>query len=247
MGDVSNLWAKIGTGKPYFCFSGHTDVVPPGDFSQWKSPPFSPTISDGQLTARGAADMKCAVAAMVTAVKRFLQTHPKFKGSISFLITSDEEGAAIDGTQAALRELKKWDEIPDYCLVGEASSSKKLGDTIRVGRRGTLSGSLKIFGKQGHVAYPDLAINPIHLSLLPLSEISTHVWDEGDPPFPPTSFQISNIRSGSCTLFPNCPSKINPKLGTGATNVIPGSLEAEFNLRFCPKSTPNKIKEVVEG
>lgn len=226
---VSNLWAKRGQAKPCFCFAGHTDVVPTGDLNAWESPPFSPTIREGKLYARGAADMKSSIAAMITACERFVAQYPNHAGSIAFLITSDEEGPAIDGTQAVLKELQKQNTIPEWCLVGEASSLNKLADTIKVGRRGTLTGYLKILGVQGHVAYPHLAKNPIHLALSPLKEIVDHVWDEGIEPFPPTTLQCANIQAG-----------------TGANNVIPGELSLNFNLRFSPKTSPEYVQKTVE-
>jgi succinyl-diaminopimelate desuccinylase len=228
---VANLWAKQKNHSgPVLCFAGHTDVVPPGDLNDWTSPPFTPTERKGKLYARGAADMKSSIAAMVTACERFVAKNPQQAGSIAFLITSDEEGPSIDGTQAVLRELKAKNEIPDWCLVGEASSTEKLGDVIKIGRRGTLSGFLKIKGIQGHVAYPQLAKNPIHAALLPLAEICNVKWDEAVAPFPATTLQFSNIHSG-----------------TGANNVIPGLLEASFNLRFSPQITPEEIKKIIEG
>ncbi|MBS0290785.1 MAG: succinyl-diaminopimelate desuccinylase [Proteobacteria bacterium] len=229
-GNVSNLWAKRGNQSPTLCFAGHTDVVPVGDEKAWLSPPFSPTIRDGKLYARGAADMKSSIAAMVTACERFIQQHPHFKGSLAFLITSDEEGPALDGTQAALKALKQIEQIPEWCLVGEASSKDKLGDTIKVGRRGSLTGHFKIFGKQGHVAYPDLAKNPIHLSLRSLAAIAEIEWDDKDTIFPATSLQFANLHSGF-----------------GANNVIPAMIEGNFNLRFSPKTTPEMIKQKIEG
>lgn len=226
---VSNLWAKKGSATPCLCFAGHTDVVPPGDLTAWVSPPFTPTIRNGKLYGRGAADMKSSIAAMITACERFIQQYPDHGGSLAFLITSDEEGPAIDGTQAVLKELEKINEIPQWCLVGEASSSEKLADTIKVGRRGTLTGYLKIHGIQGHVAYPHLGKNPIHLSLKPLQAIVDHVFDEGTDLFPATSLQIANIQAG-----------------TGATNVIPASLSLNFNLRFSPLTTPVTIQKTIE-
>lgn len=193
-------------------------------------PLFSPTIDNNTLTARGAADMKSSIAAMATACERFIEKHPNHQGSIAFLITSDEEGPALDGTQAVLKILKERNQIPKWCLVGEASSVDKLADTIKVGRRGSMTGYLKILGKQGHVAYPQLAANPIHHGLLPLAEITAHVWDQAIPPFPATTLQFANIHAG-----------------TGATNVIPGTLEANFNLRYSPQTTPAHIQETVEN
>lgn len=226
---VKNLWARRNKAEPSLCFAGHTDVVPTGDTSKWHSPPFIPTIRDNRLYARGAADMKSSIAAMVTACERFVIKHPDHLGSIAFLITSDEEGMAEDGTQAVLKQLAARQEIPSWCLVGEASSTDKLGDTIKVGRRGSLTGYLKIHGKQGHVAYPQLAKNPIHDALVPLNEIAQYEWDKAIPPFPATSLQIANINAG-----------------TGTNNVIPGILSADFNLRFSPQCTPEEIQQIVE-
>lgn len=227
---VKNLWAKRGADRPLFCFAGHTDVVPVGDLNAWHSPPFTPTIRDNKLYARGAADMKSSIAAMLTATERFLGKYPQHQGSIAFLITSDEEGAALDGTQAVLKKLEQMQEIPQWCLVGEASSTEKLGDTIKVGRRGSLSGQITFLGKQGHVAYPQLAKNPIHLALKALDIIANYEWDKGFDPFPATTLQFSNIHAG-----------------TGANNVIPGTLEATFNLRFSPACTPEMIKQKIES
>lgn len=227
---TKNIWARRGKEGPVLCFAGHTDVVPPGDLSQWVSPPFAPTIRDGKLYARGAADMKSSIAAMATACERFIAKHPNHKGSIAFLITSDEEGHALDGTQAVLKMLAEKNEIPDWCLVGEASSRQKLADVIKVGRRGTITGYLKIYGKQGHVAYPHLAKNPIHQALQSIQAITDFHWDDGQPPFPPTTLQFANIHSG-----------------TGATNVIPGVLEANFNLRYSPLSPPEHIQSTIKS
>lgn len=227
---TSNLWAKRGSEGPTLCFAGHTDVVPPGDVNLWQSPPFDPTVRDGFLYARGAADMKSAIAAMIIACQNFIAQYPNHPSSLAFLITSDEEGPALDGTQAVLKELQKRDEIPAWCLVGEASSTDKLADTIKVGRRGTLTGYLEIKGIQGHVAYPHLAKNPIHLALRPLQEIADWIWDEGIGPFPPTTLQFVNIQSG-----------------TGTNNVIPGNLKTNFNLRFSPKITPEDIQQIISS
>jgi succinyl-diaminopimelate desuccinylase len=228
--EVNNLYAIRGNEEPTLCFAGHTDVVPTGDISTWRSPPFTPTIENNTLTARGAADMKSSIAAMATACNRFIAHFPNHKGSIAFLITSDEEGPARDGTSAVLKMLKEQNRIPKWCLVGEASSTDKLADTIKVGRRGSMTGYLKIIGKQGHVAYPDLAKNPIHQALTPLAEIAALQWDIATPPFPATSLQFANIHAG-----------------TGATNVIPGILEANFNLRYSPQITPDFIKQTIEN
>lgn len=227
---VSNLWARRGQQAPLFCFAGHTDVVPPGNIEEWQSPPFVPTIRDGILYGRGSADMKSSIAAMVTACERFLKNISHHQGSIAFLITSDEEGPADEGTVAVLKELAKRQEIPNWCLVGEASSTHKLADTIKIGRRGSMTGYLKIHGIQGHVAYPQLAKNPIHLALAPLKEIADFHWDEAQEPFPASSLQFANINAG-----------------TGATNVIPGLLTANFNIRYAPTLTPTKIQETVEN
>lgn len=228
--NVSNFYAIRGSQQPTLCFAGHTDVVPTGDLNAWRHPPFTPTIEDKTLYARGAADMKSSIAAMATACERFIAKHPNHKGSIAFLITSDEEGPAIDGTHAVLKILKERNQIPAWCLVGEASSTDKLADTIKVGRRGSITGYLKIIGKQGHVAYPQLAKNPIHHAMAALADIAALTWDEATPPFPATSLQFANIHAG-----------------TGATNVIPGVLEANFNLRFSPQITPEHIQETVEN
>lgn len=226
---TKNLWARRGNEQPLLCFCGHTDVVPPGDPAAWVSPPFEPTVRNGKLYARGAADMKSSIAAMATACMRFVEKHPNHAGSIAFLITSDEEGHGLDGTRAVLKMLAEKNEIPQWCLVGEASSCEKLADVIKVGRRGSMTGYLKIHGKQGHVAYPHLADNPIHRAFNALQALVDVKWDQGQPPFPPTTFQFANIHSG-----------------TGATNVIPGVLEANFNLRYSPASTPEIIQEKIK-
>jgi len=228
-GNVSNLWATQHHPGPVLCFAGHTDVVPPGPLEAWESPPFSPTLREGKLYARGAADMKSSIAAMVTACERFIAKNPTPSGSIAFLITSDEEGPAIDGTQAVLRRLKLDNAIPDWCLVGEASSTEKLGDVIKIGRRGSLSGALTIEGTQGHIAYPQLADNPIHAAFSALGEIAALPWDQATADFPATHLQFSYIQSG------------NP----AANNVIPGSLTAHFNLRFSPFIAPETIQHTV--
>ncbi len=225
-GDVDNLWARYGAAGPVFAFAGHTDVVPPGPLEQWQSPPFAPEIHDGFLYGRGAADMKGSLAAMITACERFLATHPQLRGSIAFLITSDEEGAAVNGTVKVVEWLEARGEKIRWCLVGEPSSSVRLGDTIKNGRRGSLNGRLLLRGIQGHVAYPHLAQNPIHAIGALLTALVDEVWDQGDAFFPPTSFQISNLRSG-----------------TGAVNVIPGDLEMQFNFRFSPAVTVEQLQE----
>lgn len=228
--EVDNLWARFGSQSPLFVFAGHTDVVPTGPLSDWTTPPFEPTERDGYLYGRGASDMKCAIAAMVMAVKNFLSQHSNFKGSIGFLITSDEEGASINGTKKVVEALEKRNEKINFCIVGEPSSDKIIGDQIRIGRRGSLHGKLVIKGKQGHVANPHLAINPIHKSMLALHEISHTEWDQGNDQFPPTTLQITNIHSG-----------------TGALNVIPGHLESSFNLRFSTASDPINLQNRIEA
>jgi succinyl-diaminopimelate desuccinylase len=227
-GDVDNLWLRRGTARPLFCFAGHTDVVPTGPLDQWKSDPFKPEIRDGVLYGRGAADMKTSIAAFVTAIESFLARHPEPKGSIALLVTSDEEGVAVDGTTRVVETLRARDEAMDFCIVGEPTSVKRLGDTIKNGRRGSLSGKLTVRGVQGHIAYPHLARNPIHLALPALTELTRIAWDEGDEYFQPTSFQFSNVNAG-----------------TGANNVIPGSLEALFNFRFSPARTPDDLRAAV--
>ncbi len=219
-GDVENLWARRGTQSPVLCFAGHTDVVPTGPVEKWTNPPFSPAIHNGMLHGRGAADMKGSLAAMVVAAERFVADHPDHRGSIAFLITSDEEGPAVDGTIKVVETLKARNEKVDWCIVGEPSSTELVGDVVKNGRRGSLNARLVIKGKQGHVAYPHLARNPIHLAAPALAELADETWDNGNDFFPPTSFQISNIHSG-----------------TGATNVVPGELEALINFRFSTEST----------
>ncbi len=229
-GAVDNLWARRGSEGPLFCFAGHTDVVPPGPLEDWTSDPFAPEIRDGLLYGRGAADMKGSLAAMVTATERFLAQHPEHRGSIAFLITSDEEGPSIDGTRRVVEALSARDEQIDYALVGEPSSHQRLGDVIKNGRRGSLGARLRIRGKQGHVAYPQHAENPVHRAAPALVELCNEVWDEGNAHFPPTSFQISNIHAG-----------------TGADNVIPGELEVLFNLRFSTEQTPEAIQQRIHA
>lgn len=228
-GEVDNLWAKRGQQKPLFVFAGHTDVVPSGPVKSWNTPPFETTIIDGILYGRGAADMKGSLAAMVTACERFIAKHPEHSGAIGFLITSDEEGPAIDGTVKVIDYLTEHNEQIDMCLVGEPSCTSELGDTIKNGRRGSLGCVLTIHGTQGHVAYPHLANNPIHLAVPALTELTQTEWDKGNDFFPPTSFQISNIHSG-----------------TGATNVIPGDIEIQFNFRFSTELNQQKITTWVE-
>jgi len=223
--DTKNFWARRGDSGPVFCFAGHTDVVPSGPEENWNFPPFEPTIHEGMLWGRGAADMKGSLAAFITAVERFISNHPDHKGSIALLITSDEEGPFINGTTRVVDHLEARNEKMDWCIVGEPSSTKHVGDVIKNGRRGSLSGKLFVKGKQGHVAYPHLAKNPIHLSAPALAELAGEIWDEGNEFFPPTSFQISNIHGG-----------------TGATNVVPGHVEIDFNFRFSTEVTADELK-----
>ena len=223
--EVKNLWARRGTSDPVICFAGHTDVVPTGDVNNWTYPPFTPTIEDGYLWARGAADMKTGIAAFTVAAERFVANYPEHKGSIAFLITSDEEGPSINGTVKVIETLEARQEKITYCLVGEPSSTDTLGDVIKNGRRGSLGAWLTVTGKQGHVAYPHLASNPIHAAMAALSELTAATWDNGNDYFPATSLQISNINSG-----------------TGATNVIPETLNAVFNFRFSTETTEDELK-----
>lgn len=225
-GEVDNLWARRGTSQPVVCFAGHTDVVPTGPLTQWESDPFTPTIRDNKLYGRGAADMKTSLAACVTAIERFVRTYPEHHGSIALLITSDEEGVAVDGTVKVVEALQARDELIDYCIVGEPTCTDKLGDTIKNGRRGSLSGNLTIKGIQGHIAYPHLAKNPIHLAAPAIAELAQTEWDQGNEYFPPTTWHISNIHGG-----------------TGATNVIPGTVNLLFNFRFSTASTVESLKQ----
>jgi succinyl-diaminopimelate desuccinylase len=229
-GNVANLWARRGDRRPLFCFAGHTDVVPTGPLAEWDSDPFVPEIREGVLYGRGAADMKSGLAAMVTAAEEFVALHPQHSGSIAFLITSDEEGPSVDGTRRVAELLQSRGERIDWCLMGEPSSEASVGDTIKVGRRGSLSGRLTVHGVQGHIAYPQLADNPVHALAPALAELVSRSWDEGTEHFQPTSFQVSNINSG-----------------TGAPNVIPGELKARFNLRYAPVQTLENLKKTVEG
>jgi len=229
-GKVNNLWARLGNDAPVFVFAGHTDVVPPGPLDAWTSPPFEPTIRNGYLYGRGAADMKSSIAAMMVACENFLTGHANFNGSIAFLITSDEEGVATDGTAKVVEHLVKQGITMDYCIVGEASSQKTLGDTLKIGRRGSLNGTLTLHGKQGHIAYPHKADNPIHKALSALNALIDSTWDTGDTHFDPTSLQFSNIQSG-----------------TGADNVIPDDLTTTFNFRYCPALTADALKNRVES
>ena len=229
-GEVTNLWARRGTSSPLFAFAGHTDVVPTGPLEDWHSDPFKPDIRDGFLFGRGAADMKSGIAAMVTACERFVQQHADHLGSIAFLITSDEEGPALNGTVKVIETLEARDEKIDWALVGEPSSSEKLGDVIKNGRRGSLGASLTIHGVQGHVAYPHLADNPIHRVMPALDELCSLEWDQGNSNFPATSFQISNINSG-----------------TGVDNVIPGQIDIRFNLRYSTELNQQQIIDTTEA
>lgn len=223
--EVDNLWARRGTQGPLLVFAGHTDVVPPGNINHWSSDPFTPEIRDGMLYGRGAADMKASIAAWLVAVEDFVAAHPDHHGSIGWLITSDEEGPAINGTVKVIEHLQARNEKIDYCLVGEPSSSKLMGDTIKNGRRGSLGCKLTVCGIQGHVAYPHLADNPIHKVAPALAELAAESWDQGNEFFPATSFQISNINSG-----------------TGATNVIPGDCEVLFNFRFSTELSVGELQ-----
>ena len=229
-GDVDNFWAIKGDAGPILCFAGHTDVVPSGPASSWSQPPFEPTVVDGQLYGRGAADMKGSLAAMLVAVERFVTEHPDHSGRIAFLITSDEEGVATEGTVKVVQWLQDQQITPDYCLVGEPSSTAKCGDVIKNGRRGSLGCTMTVKGVQGHVAYPHLGRNPIHMAAPALAELASENWDQGNKFFPATSFQISNINGG-----------------TGATNVIPGELQVIFNFRFSTEVTDGQLRQRTEA
>ena len=226
--EVDNFWAQHGAGSPVFVFAGHTDVVPVGDASKWDLDPFSGEVKDGMLHGRGAADMKGSLAAMLDASERFVKDYPDHKGTIGYLITSDEEGPAVNGTVKVCEHLNKIGQNVDYCLVGEPSATNVLGDVIKNGRRGSLNGTLTIVGKQGHIAYPHLANNPIHLAVPVLNELCEELWDKGNEYFPATSFQVSNIHSG-----------------TGVTNVIPGTIEVVFNFRYSTESTHEGLQKRV--
>jgi succinyl-diaminopimelate desuccinylase len=228
-GPVRNLWARRGSASPLLCFAGHTDVVPPGPLEEWQSDPFTPTERAGLLYGRGAADMKSGLAAMVTACEAFIGRHPAHRGSIAFLLTSDEEGPSVDGTRRVVEVLRERREHIDWCVVGEPSSEERLGDTVKIGRRGSLSGRLTVRGVQGHIAYPHRAENPIHAFAPALLELTTKVWDQGNAHFQPTTFQVSNLNAG-----------------TGAPNVIPGELKARFNLRFSTEQTVTTLQHTVE-
>jgi succinyl-diaminopimelate desuccinylase len=229
-GTVENFWARHGTSSPVFCFAGHTDVVPTGPLEEWRTPPFEPTLRNGMLYGRGAADMKSGLAAMITATEDFVAASPAHRGTIAFLITSDEEGPSVDGTKRVVETFHGRGERIDWCVVGEPSSEVVLGDTIKIGRRGSLSGRLTVQGVQGHVAYPHLAENPVHTLAPALAELVSRTWDEGTEHFQPTTFQVSNLNAG-----------------TGAPNVIPGELKARFNLRYSPVQTLEGLKQTVES
>jgi succinyl-diaminopimelate desuccinylase len=229
-GDVENFWARRGDGAPLFAFAGHTDVVPTGLLDQWHSPPFTPTVRDGLLYGRGAADMKGSLAAMVTACERFIERHPRHKGAIGFLITSDEEGPSVDGTRKVMEYLTAHGTMIDWCLVGEPTCEQRIGDVIKNGRRGSLGGTLTVRGVQGHIAYPHLADNPIHRFAPVLAELCGLQWDAGNEFFPPTTFQFSNLNAG-----------------TGADNVIPGRIEALFNFRYSTESKAADLQARVES
>ena len=228
-GNVENLWARRGPPGPLLCFAGHTDVVPTGPLEEWHSDPFKPTIRDGLLYGRGAADMKSGLAAMITATEEFVDSAANPRGALAFLITSDEEGPSVDGTRRVVEMLRERGERIDWCIVGEPSSERRIGDTIKIGRRGSLSGRLTVHGVQGHIAYPQLADNPLHRFAPALAELVTRVWDQGNAHFGATSFQVSNLNAG-----------------TGAPNVIPGELKARFNLRYSPVQSLAQLKRSVE-
>ncbi len=229
-GEVTNLWARRGQARPLVCFAGHTDVVPTGPLDQWHSDPFAPSVREGKLYGRGAADMKSSIAAFICAAEEFVAAHPQHPGSIALLLTSDEEGVAVDGTVKVVEKLKARGELLDYCIVGEPTAAAKLGDTIKNGRRGSLSGKLVIKGVQGHVAYPHLVKNPVHLAAPALAELVATEWDRGNTSFPATSWQISNIHGGA-----------------GADNVTPNSLEVQFNFRYSTASTIESLRRRVLG
>ena len=229
-GDVDNFWARRGDAKPVICFAGHTDVVPTGPVEKWSSEPFTPTLRDGMLFGRGAADMKTSLAAFVTGIEEFVAAHPGHSGSIALLVTSDEEGVAVDGTEKVVLALQARNELIDYCIVGEPTCAAKLGDTLKNGRRGSLSGTLVVKGIQCHIAYPHLGKNPIHLAAPAIAELANTTWDQGNEYFPPTTWQISNIRGG-----------------TGATNVVPGTVDIEFNFRFSTASTVESLQAKVHA
>jgi len=228
-GNVDNLWARRGAAGPLLCFAGHTDVVPTGPLEEWRSDPFKPAVREGLLYGRGAADMKSGLAAMLTATESFIAECAAHRGAIAFLITSDEEGPSVDGTRRVVETLRERGEHIDWCIVGEPSSETSIGDTIKIGRRGSLSGRLTVHGVQGHIAYPQFADNPIHGFAPALAELSSRLWDQGNEHFQPTTFQVSNLNAG-----------------TGAPNVIPGELKARFNLRYSPVQSLEQLKRTVE-
>lgn len=227
-GPVANLWARRGNAGPVVCFAGHTDVVPTGPREEWHTEPFEPVIRDGVLYGRGSADMKTGLAAMVTATERFVARHAGHRGTIAFLLTSDEEGPSVDGTRRVVDVLTNRGEKIDLCVVGEPTSHERLGDTIKIGRRGSLSGRLTVHGVQGHIAYPHLADNPVHAFAPALAELVARRWDEGNDYFQPTTFQVSNIAAG-----------------TGAPNVVPGEMKVRFNLRFSTEQTVESLQRTV--
>jgi succinyl-diaminopimelate desuccinylase len=227
-GPVENLWARHGDSAPVLCFAGHTDVVPTGPREEWHTDPFEPVIKDGVLYGRGAADMKSGLAAMITATERFIARSPRHRGTLAFLLTSDEEGPSVDGTRRVMEVLEARKEKIDWCVVGEPTSNEALGDTIKIGRRGSLSGKLTVHGIQGHVAYPHMADNPVHALAPALAELANRTWDKGNQFFQPTTFQISNISAG-----------------TGAPNVIPGELRARFNIRFSTEQTVESLQKTI--
>jgi succinyl-diaminopimelate desuccinylase len=229
-GDVSNLWARRGSARPLVCFAGHTDVVPTGPLAEWQSDPFVPTVRDGRLYGRGSADMKSSLAAFVLAIEAFVAERPKHSGSIALLITSDEEGPSVDGTARVVERMKNRGESIDYCVVGEPTCVEALGDMIKNGRRGSLSGKLTVRGIQAHIAYPHLGRNPVHTLAPALAELAATQWDRGNEHFQPTSWQVSNVHAG-----------------TGAGNIIPGSLTLDFNFRFSTESTEHSLKQRLEG
>jgi len=229
-GEVDNLYARRGAASPIVCFAGHTDVVPTGPVAKWDSDPFTPTVRDGMLYGRGTADMKGSIAAFVSATERFVASYPQHKGSIALLLTSDEEGIAVDGTVRVVEALKERKELLDYCIVGEPTAVSKVGDTIKNGRRGSLSATLIVKGVQGHIAYPHLVKNPIHKAAPAIAELAATEWDKGNEYFPPTSWQISNIHGG-----------------TGATNVVPGTVEIQFNFRHSTASTVDSLKQRIHA
>ncbi len=227
-GPVENLWARHGSGPPLLCFAGHSDVVPSGPREEWQTDPFEPTVKGDVLYGRGAADMKSGLAAMVTASERFVEAHPGHRGTLAFLLTSDEEGPSVDGTRRVMQVLEERGEKIDWCVVGEPTSTDRLGDTVKIGRRGSLSGKLTVHGIQGHVAYPHLADNPVHALAPALAELSARTWDKGNQYFQSTTFQVSNLNAG-----------------TGAPNVIPGELRARFNIRFSTEQTVEQLQNTV--